>query len=142
MRVRCLFLLFWLAGILFPAIWLGQFSASYREMFNWIFGPEWMHIFMHLLLYAILAGVLLSALHLFNHLGVVKLFVLILVVGMLQESFQAFSQGLSLWHPAVLRAAFFDVCIDLSGALLGLALFYFWQIRRGSLQPEKLTSQG
>ena len=58
MRTRVL-LLFWLFGMLLPLGWLAGRSATYGRWFDVLFGPEWVHILMHMALFAGLAFLLL-----------------------------------------------------------------------------------
>jgi hypothetical protein len=125
MRTR-LILGLWLLGILFPAIWLRQFFTGYRRVFDTLFGPEWMHIFMHLVLFSILGILLGMVFHLsFDRKGLFRLAVFILATGILQEAFQPLSQGISLFQSPILRAAGFDLVIDLAGGVLGLLIFHW-----------------
>ena len=55
---RHLFLIFWTVGMLLPMAWFVQVSPAAYRLFNTLFSPAWMHIVMHILLYAVL-GVLL-----------------------------------------------------------------------------------
>jgi len=60
MRVRiCLSL--WLLGIMFPLAWLRSYSSAYRRSFDALFGAEWIHVMMHMALYAGLAVLALLA---------------------------------------------------------------------------------
>lgn len=117
MRSR-LWLLLWLVGILFPMAWLGRLSSAYRRMFDRVFGPAWVHVLMH----AILFGGLVVLLTFVFRLPVSRRTALValgavLAVGTLQEGFQVLSQGfLSLEGAAV------DLGVDLSGGILGLAI--------------------
>jgi uncharacterized membrane protein YesL len=127
MRLR-LGLLFWTLGILFPMSWLGRFSSTYRRLFDAIFGPGWMHVLMHLALFAGLGALLVIA----SKAGLTRRAALaavglILVVAVLQEGFQALSQGtlsqgVSFEQAEILKRAAFDVVVDLAGGLVGLSL--------------------
>ncbi len=55
---RLLILLAWLFGILFPMGWLRQFSPGFRQRFDAIFSPEWMHVVMHAFIFAVLVGLI------------------------------------------------------------------------------------
>ena len=124
MRTR-LILGLWLIGVLFPAIWLRKFSTTYRQIFDTLFGTEWVHIAMHLMLYAVLAVLLISVLRLpLNRKGMFRLALSILAAGILQEIFQAISQGMPLLQVDTLRLALFDLGIDLSGGLVGAVILY------------------
>jgi hypothetical protein len=118
----------WLLGVLFPFVWLGRFSKAYQNMFDLIFGPEWMHIIMHVILYAVL-GILLSiAFRLRLHKQtVLSIGLIILGIGILQESMQLLSLGLVFPQPIALARGCFDLGVDLVGGLLGL--FVLQQLR-------------
>jgi hypothetical protein len=119
MRSR-LILCIWLIGIVFPAIWLRQFSNTYRQVFDSLFGPEWVHILMHLAIYAVLGILLMLVFQLpSTRKGLLQLAFFILIAGVLQETFQAASQGVSLFQASILGAAAFDWVIDLSGGFIG-----------------------
>jgi hypothetical protein len=120
------FLLFWLLGILFPMAWLGNFSKSYRQIFNTIFAPEWMHWLMHAALYAGLAILLVLVFTLpLNRRTVVLVLGIVLVVGLIQEGMQLFSAvQIVSWN------SFLDLGVDLVGAAIGLGVI--WGIRKAS----------
>jgi hypothetical protein len=48
-------LLLWLLGILLPMAWFTRYSPLYGRAFALLFGPLWVHIAMHALLFAVLA---------------------------------------------------------------------------------------
>ena len=129
---RKLLFLFWLAGILFPMGWLRSYWPEYRAGFDAIFGPEWMHIFSHLVLFAGLGALLVLV---FPQVGKRPLLTgaLILLVGVLQESFQALSAG------NLLPNAVFDLGVDLAGGLVGLwaARVFTEQRRRSSARTAR-----
>lgn len=130
-RYGCL--VFWLIGILFPLAGLGRFSAGYRRAFDTLFGPAWMHVVMHLLLFAGLAALLVWVLRPApSQRSITRLVGVILLAGLLQEGFQALNQG-SLYWPGVL----FDLGVDLTGGALGLAAGYWFVARLGA----ELTSR-
>jgi hypothetical protein len=138
MRAKSLLLLAWLLGILFPAAWLRNFSTTYRQFFNAIFGAEWVHVVMHTILFASLC--ILAATILRLHPGrrtSLALIGMLLLVGLAQELLQNLSQGIS--RPYLLMAAqasTFDLLVDLSGGLLGLLLIYL----HFKLRPVRLSS--
>ncbi|MFM8319354.1 MAG: hypothetical protein ACKOC5_00445 [Chloroflexota bacterium] len=136
MRKRVLVFGLWLAGILFPAAWLGRYSAAYRGIFNWLFRPEWMHIAMHLLLYAVL-GILLA--RGFKDRPARQALLLgaacALAVGAAQETLQWTSQGIAPWRAAALPASLFDVGIDLTGVLAGMGSVRLWDQLPANSRP-------
>ena len=118
----------WLVGTVFPAIWLRQFSNTYRRIFDHIFAHEWVHILMHMAIYAVLGIMLMLVFRLpSNSKGLLQVVLLILVAGVLQEAFQAASQGMPLFQDKILSAAAFDWVVDLSGGLSG---FFFLSLAR------------
>lgn len=113
----------WLAGILFPLAWLGRYSLLYKQMFDLIFGAEWVHIAMHTALYVVL-GVLVMAVGKFprgQHTGL-AVALTVLVIGLLQEVFQFVSQGGGLLRAGILAHSAFDLSVDLMGGFIGLVL--------------------
>ena len=111
-------LIFWILAIIFPTAVVGRFSLSFRKAFDAIFAPTWMHVLMHALLFAGLGMILMLTfrLPLSPRTGAVILGV-VLGVGLLQEGFQAFSQGFFS-----LSGTIFDLGVDLAGGLAGLML--------------------
>jgi hypothetical protein len=128
---RRLILLAWLAGILFPMAWVAGFWPAYRRAFDAIFSPEWVHVVMHALLFACLAALLLQVLFIQIDL---KSLILVLLMGLAIGIFQEGFQALSL-KSGSLRAALFDLGIDLTGSLAGAMGFIalrFLQFKRHS----------
>ena len=121
---RKLLLLSWIIGILFPFGWLCGYSDTYRQMFDTVFGPLWVHIVMHILLYCVLAYLLAwfllrahpQRMHPY-HFGF--LFLAVLVVALIQESLQLLYQGRLPGADEWL-----DTAVDLAGGLLGIVLFW------------------
>jgi hypothetical protein len=106
---KTLLLLFWIAGILFPLAWLGKFSQGFRQAFDAVFGPLWMHILMHAGLFAFLALLIALQWSKFSRLARGKLVLpvlgAVLGVGLLQEGFQSLSSGAFLPGAAVIALA-------------------------------------
>ena len=129
-RARIFILLFWLLGILFPMAWLGKFSTQYRQAFNAIFSPEWMHWLMHAALYAGLVILFVRAFNLkINHRTTFIVLGLVLIVGIIQEGMQLVSNVQSLRWNSLL-----DLGVDLAGAGFGLLILGITQrisARRG-----------
>jgi len=126
-----LFLLGWIIGILFPFGWLCGNCDTYRQVFDTVFGPLWVHILMHIMLYSVLAYLLASLLVgarsplLSRHyLGLSLL--LLLAVALAQEGFQLLYQGRLPGADEWL-----DTGVDLIGSLLGVFLFWL-RARKGS----------
>jgi VanZ family protein len=113
----------WLLGILFPLAWLGRFSTTYQHAFDKIFGAEWMHILMHLILYVGLGILLYIAFRLkIDRRTFISVSLIILCVGILQEGMQFLSQGFTLPHTTIISRGLFDLSMDLIGGLLGLVV--------------------
>ena len=130
---RKLILIAWMIGILFPFGWLTRYSDVYRRAFDALFGPPWVHVLVHVAIYAVLAYLLAGLVLMRRPLGIRPrylglLLAVILAVAVGQEGFQ-------LWFKGRLLGAseWFDVAVDLAGALLGLAVFALL-IRRGELR--------
>jgi len=121
---RKLLLIGWIIGILFPFGWLTWYSDAYRQVFDIIFGPLWVHILMHIMLYSVLAYLLASFLLRArspllsrSHLGLSLLLILAVALG---------QEGLQLLYQGRLPGAdeFLDVGVDLGGGSLGIFLFW------------------
>ena len=83
----------WIVGILFPMAWFSNQSGGFSELFNRLFAPQWVHIGMHAGLYAVLM-VLLSQFGNQKHpIGVYKLWIMIGLIALTQETLQAFLAG-------------------------------------------------
>ncbi|MDE0143457.1 MAG: hypothetical protein OXI80_12945 [Caldilineaceae bacterium] len=112
---RNLFLILWTLGILTPVAWLVRPSPAVYRLFNTLFSPAWMHIFMHSLLFAVLGVLLMQRLPgtLARRVGLTLAYVLCAAI--LQEGFQLLSRQAVL-HPDNL----FDIGVDMLGGLLGV----------------------
>lgn len=120
MRQRSLrtLILLWIIGILFPMAFLGKLWPSFGSVFEAIFEPNWMHILMHGLLYAILGFLLTLWLKPVSIKAVLLLLGLSLLVGLLHEGLQLLTAH--LW-PGLLPELF-DLGVDLAGAALGIGI--------------------
>ena len=117
MRTR-LWTLIWILGILFPMAFLGRLWPAFGKVFNAIFAPDWMHVLMHTLLYAVLGFLLVQWMRPGSFTAILGFFGLVLAVGCLHEGFQLLtSRTWPGWNPE-----FFDLAVDLVGATLGLGL--------------------
>jgi VanZ family protein len=111
-------LIFWIVAIIFPTAALGRFSPSFRQAFNTIFAPGWMHILMHAILYAGLCTLLMLTFRLPLSVRTMAITLCIVFgVGVLQEGFQAFNQG-----TFTLGGSIVDLAVDLAGGLVGLMI--------------------
>jgi hypothetical protein len=117
----------WLLGILFPLAWLGQYWAFFRQVFDPAFAPEVVHILMHLILFA---GLIVIGFWTFrvslNRKTIFASLALVLVIGVLQEVLQAWSNGIFL-----LPALVFDLGVDLVGGAVGLVIVSSRRLRQG-----------
>ncbi len=119
-----LLLLIWITGILLPIAWLSQQWAPAARLFNQWTEPEWVHIVMHLFLYAVMTWILcsLSPLRPGWQKGFLIL-ALIFCIALLQESFQVLMLGMR-----ISTAELFDFGIDIAGGVLGYSLWAAAQI--------------
>jgi VanZ family protein len=132
MRTR-LGLFLWLLGLLFPMAWLGRLSVTYRSVFDAVFGPEWVHVVMHAALYFVLAILLARVLRMpLDWRGVWLIMAIVLGVGILQEFFQLFGQGVDPLQRAAQFGACFDLGVDLAGSLLGLSVLVLFKKNRST----------
>jgi hypothetical protein len=127
MRAR-LILCLWLAGILFPLAWFGRFSPLYRRVFDFIFGAEWVHIAMHAALYVVLGILVIAMIRFPRRLRpALAVAIIVLAVGLLQETFQFISQGGGPLRPGILAHSAFDLGVDLLGGFIGLFLVHLFK---------------
>ena len=122
---RYFVLLAWLIGILLPMAWFGRFSESYRQLFDTVFGPSWMHVVTHAILFAVLAYLLTTIVRTpvgKQGYGRVMIVVIIatLLIALLQELIQLGYKGRAFGYAEV-----FDLGVDMAGVCLGLALFWW-----------------
>jgi hypothetical protein len=117
MRSR-IWIVLWIAGILFPMEFLARLWPAFGRIFNPIFAPDWMHIVMHSLLYAMLAFLLAQIVPPVSPRAVLILLGLGLLVGCLQEGLQLVSARLwPGWPPEIL-----DLSVDLGGTIIGIII--------------------
>ncbi len=117
---RYIFLALWCLAIIVPTAVFSRISPVFRRMFNSIFSPPWVHVLMHLALFAVLVLILVRALSLpIAWRTILIVSGGILGIGLLQEGFQALEQGYLL--PA---GALIDLAVDFCGGLIGLAIIY------------------
>jgi len=118
----------WLVGVLFPLRWIGRYSESYEDWFDRLFGPEWLHVVSHLLLFAGLAVLLAKGFGWVIRPGpALLIFGAALGMGLLQEGVQALSLG-----ELDRLGALFDLGVDLTGAGFGLTALAIWRVSRGA----------
>lgn len=135
---RNLVLAFWIFGILFPMGWFIRVSPLGYRLFNDLFSPQWMHIFMHSLLFAVLGALLMFSLYgrLAIRKGVMVALAMVLGVAVLQEGIQLFSERLPIHGDN-----FFDIGVDMFGGVIGvlLALAVRKLFDRWARQPAPIT---
>ena len=127
---RHFILLAWLVGILLPMAWFVRFSESYQRAFSFIFGPPWMHVVTHAVLFAVLSyllAVIVSRMaggqpngRAMAIIKMVAVFILALLIALLQEVIQLGYKGRPFGY-----AEGFDLAVDMAGVCLGLALFWW-----------------
>jgi VanZ family protein len=117
MRSR-IWLVVWIIGILFPMEFLARVWPAFGRVFNPIFSPDWVHIVMHTLLYAVLVFLLAQMIPPVSRNAILILMGLGLLVGCLQEGLQLVSAWVwPGWPPEIL-----DLSVDLLGAVIGISL--------------------
>jgi VanZ family protein len=121
MRSR-IWLVLWIAGILFPMEFLARVWPAFGKIFNPIFSPDWVHIVMHTLLYSGLVFLLAQAISPISAKAVLVLMGMGVLVGCLQESVQLLiARAWPGWPAEIL-----DLSVDLMGASIGISLSWIW----------------
>jgi hypothetical protein len=127
-------LILWILAVIFPTAVLGRFSLLFQKCLNKIFALVWIHVLMHAILFAGLGVLLLLTFHLSLSIRTMAITLSVVFgVGMLQEGFQAFSQG-----TFSLGGSISDLAVDLAGGLLGLMLMGW--MSRNPVHIERLDS--
>ncbi len=117
---RYIILAAWCLAIIVPTALFGRYSPAIRRAFNSIFSPPWVHVLMHLALFAVLVVILFRALSLpLTWRTMLIVSGVIIGVGLLQEVFQAIEQGYFLPLGALA-----DLAVDLSGGVIGMVIIY------------------
>ena len=128
---RRIFLSLWIILTLFPLAWIGHFSSSFREVYNALFGAEWVHWVMHAGLYAGLAILIIST---FNKQASKKDLIIVLSaalgLGLAQEGLQLLTYVEILEWNSLL-----DLGVDLLGALIGFSVFFFYKRSKRTYRP-------
>lgn len=123
---RKLLLSAWVLAILFPLNWLRRQSPLLRRFFDAAFSAEWVHVLMHMLLYAVLVILLVYTFHLTPTFRTALILIgSILLIGIVQEAFQLIvkSRPWNCWDS-------FDLLVDLVGGAIGYGLSQFINSRR------------
>jgi len=109
-------MLFWIIGILFPVAFIGRFWPSFGHVFDTVFSPGWMHILMHMFLFAGLSFLVGQWLRPVSNIKIAQIVGIALLVGCLQEGIQIST------YPAWpgWEAEALDLLVDLFGAALGI----------------------
>lgn len=127
-------LIIWILAIIFPLAAIGHFSPAFQHIFDRIFSPNWVHIVMHVVLFAGLSGLLMLAFRLSLSARTIAITLgVVIAIGLLQEGFQAFSQGFFS-----LAGATSDLAVDLAGGALGL--MFMGLKRRNPVRTGRLDS--
>lgn len=114
----------WVACMLFPLALFSRISAPAHRFMDWLLAPEWLHVVMHLLIFAglvILVSIALA--HREQWLSPVSFILVILGVGIFQELFQYISsvhEFRSIFTPG---GSLYDLGVDLAGGALGVFAF-------------------
>jgi hypothetical protein len=125
MRSR-IWLVLWIAGILFPMEFLARVWPAFGKIFNPIFAPDWVHIVMHTLLYTGLVFLLAQVISPISAKAILVLIGMGALVGCLQESLQLLSaRAWPGWPPEIL-----DLSVDLMGAGIGICLSRLWMLSK------------
>jgi hypothetical protein len=107
------------AGTLFPAAWLRDFSPTYRRVFDALFHPVWVHVLLHTLTFAGLVFLFYAIVPSTRKFW--RMLILVLIIAVLQEGFQAITS--TLFYPG---GVLFDLGVDLFGAGIGWLGAIFW----------------
>jgi hypothetical protein len=123
---RKLLLLAWILAVIIPTSLLRRVSPGFRNAFDTLFAPTWLHVLLHCVLFAGLVVLLAYSFYIrVSWQTALILFGVVLGVGLLQEGFQALEQGYFIF-----RGASADVGVDLVGGLIGLALLYGLEVAK------------
>ena len=113
---RRIFLLIWTLGILFPLPWMVRYFPEFQQDFYAVFSREWVHVVVHLLMYA---GFAILSLYVFDLKPVLKvlgwLLLIALGIGVVQEIIQQITSNI----PYLRWNSLFDLGVNLVGTLLG-----------------------
>ncbi len=112
--------------------WVAHFIPGYNALFNFIFGPVWMHWVSHALLFAVLGFLLLTLVVEDKKDGwprVLLVLSVVLAAAILQESIQL-SYKARTWG----SDEWFDLAVDMGGAMFGALIWRGLQHRRLSLR--------
>lgn len=113
--------MFWLAAILFPVYLPARFWPGFQAVFDGALKPDWVHISLHLALYAGLALLILCLSKPERKRPWLTLLGIVILVGGFQEIFQSLSQG-----AFYLSGTIFDLGVDVLGAFIGYGLYRFY----------------
>jgi Na+-transporting NADH:ubiquinone oxidoreductase subunit NqrD len=104
----------------------GRNSPVYRRVIDPNMAPEWLHVLVHIMLYAGLVLLFLGAFRFPSYKKALPVVIgMVLIVGVVQEVTQSLSMG-----TIPLRGIMFDLGVDLTGGVLGLVIGY-WYFYRG-----------
>jgi hypothetical protein len=109
---------------------------------DWLFEPEWLHVVMHFVIFAGLAILLSSVRRDGRGIPLGKLVLVVLVVGFFQELLQYLSDSGWFFPRSAVLDSLFDLGVDLTGALAGLAVFHRYNAFRRSRLPDTVRDYG
>ena len=121
-------LLVWLLGILAPMAWIAHHIPGYDALFEFVFGPAWMHWVSHTFLFGVLVFLLLTLLTPGGEMRWSRVAIalgVVLAAALLQEAIQ-----LAYKHRAWGGDEWFDLGVDMIGAWIGVAAWFAFN-RRG-----------
>jgi hypothetical protein len=125
---KYLLLAFWSLAIIIPTAGVGRFFPAFRRLFDFIFAPHWVHVLMHVLLFAALVVIFDRVLSLPVAWQMIAVSLgVVLGIGLLQEGFQALESG--YFSPP---GALVDLGVDLCGGIIGLVIVYGLAARKSS----------
>jgi VanZ family protein len=128
MKRSIVWILLWLAGILFPMALLGRLWPAFGMVFAAVFAGDWTHILMHGLLYLVLGFLLMNQAGTLTRGSCLCVLSILLAVGLVHEGIQIFAAG--SWPGWTEEVK--DLLVDLlgGGAGMGLALLLARSRRR------------
>lgn len=121
MPIKIMFMVLWVAGMLYPVNLLASENADVKIMFGQVADTEYSHWIAHFLLYGgfVLLTVILFRMPFNLRTGVILLGA-VLLVGMGQEYLQLQVKGREFGAPEL-----FDLQMDIAGGYIGWRLSYF-----------------
>jgi len=114
----------WVLCILFPLAWLGTLSPAWKDFMDWLLAPEWLHVVMHLIIFAGLIILVMANQHRDGkEISFLALIAIILTVGIAQELLQYLTADYWVHPLRALRSSAFDLMVDLAGGMIGMGIY-------------------